>query len=668
MKPSYRGLLAAFCLSLAGAAWPASPPPEAFGRIPAVASVRLNPAGTLVAWIDAGSDVTRVIIHDLTTMRTARTIRANDKSIIRTIRWADDDTLLIEVSETRDIPGDRKQQMEWRRWLAADARQGDDRILLQRDGDRQFVSAADLVRTDTDKPKTVYMSTLEFLATRQKEEIGTRLAGKKKDSGWVDTLFRVETVRGKGSVIEFGTPFTEGWVVDRSAKIVVRRDWKPAGRQTSFHVKDGQAWRQIYVANDCGKLSLLALVANDTAVAAFGQLCKDTRARLWSIPLSGGDPTPLINDPSIEVTGGVVDPLNGALVAAVESGGDENWHWLDATSERKYASLLNAFKDKRVGLTSRSANFERVIARVQDASSPPIYYFVDFPNKRADIVNEAYPALANIALGNVRRFDYKARDQYALMGYLTIPAGVPEKNLPLVVMPHGGPEDQDDFAFDWLAQFLASRGYAVLQPQFRGSTGLGQAHQDAGRRQWGLRMQDDVTDGVRALVNSGIADAKRVCIVGWSYGGYAALAGAAFTPELYACAASIAGVSDLPAMLGHEQLEGGKESSALQYWRDHIGSRDDPQVIAKSPARAAAQVRAPILLLHGVDDTIVPIEQSRRMARALSAAQKPHSLVELPGEDHGLSTSAMRIRVLVELDKFLQPHLQAPSSATAGTH
>jgi dipeptidyl aminopeptidase/acylaminoacyl peptidase len=667
MKPSYRGLLAACCLSLAGAAWSA-PPPEAFGRIPAVASVWLNPSGTLVAWIDASSDVTRVMIHDLTTMRSARTIRANDKSIVRTIRWADDDTLLIAVSETRIIPGDRKQHLEWVRWLAADARQGDDRILLQMEGERQFVSGAALVRTDTDKPKTVYMSTLEFLGTRQREEIGTRLSGKRKDSGWVNTLFRVETVKGKGSVIEFGTPFTDDWLVDKSAKVVVRRDWRPTGRQTSLHVKDGQAWRQIYVANECGELNLLALVANDTAVAAFGQLCKDTRARLWSIPLAGGDPVRLIDDPEVEVTDGVVDPVNGTLVAAVLAGGEERWHWLDAASERKYASLLKAFKDKRVTLTSRSANFERVIAKVEGPSSPPIYYFVDFPNKRADIVNEAYPALANVPLGSVRRFEYQARDQYPLMGYLTIPAGVPEKNLPLVVLPHGGPEAQDDFEFDWQVQFLASRGYAVLQPQFRGSTGFGQAHQDAGRRQWGLRMQDDVTDGAQALIKAGIVDAKRICIVGASYGGYAALAGAAFTPELYACAASIAGVSDLPAMLGHEQVEGGRESSSLRYWRDHIGSRDDAQVIAKSPARAAAQVRAPILLLHGLDDTVVPIEQSRRMARALSAAQKPHSLVELPGEDHWLSASAMRTRVLAELDKFLQPHLQATPANTAGTH
>jgi dipeptidyl aminopeptidase/acylaminoacyl peptidase len=232
-----------------------------------------------------------------------------------------------------------------------------------------------------------------------------------------------------------------------------------------------------------------------------------------------------------------------------------------------------------------------------------------------------------------------------------------------VILPHGGPEAHDDSGFDWLAQFLASRGYAVLQPQFRGSDGFGSAHADAGRHQWGLRMQDDVTDGVRALTEKGIADPKRICIVGGSYGGYVALAGAAFTPELYACAASIAGVSDLPAMIGYTVKMEGEESNLLAYWRDHIGSPLDPQVIAKSPARSAATIRAPILLLHGTEDTVVPLAQSKMMARALDAANRQYSLVELPGDDHYLSTSATRVLMLGELEKFLAPFLAAAPAA-----
>jgi dipeptidyl aminopeptidase/acylaminoacyl peptidase len=165
-------------------------------------------------------------------------------------------------------------------------------------------------------------------------------------------------------------------------------------------------------------------------------------------------------------------------------------------------------------------------------------------------VGQQYPQLAEVPLGTVEEINYAARDGYAVPAYLTLPAGMEAKKLPLVVLPHGGPRARDSGRdFDWWSQFMASRGYAVLQPQFRGSTGFGQKHELAGYRQWGKLMQNDVTDGVRKLIADGTVDAERVCIVGASYGGYAALAGAAFTPELYRCSVSVAGVSDLVEML-----------------------------------------------------------------------------------------------------------------------
>jgi dipeptidyl aminopeptidase/acylaminoacyl peptidase len=290
-------------------------------------------------------------------------------------------------------------------------------------------------------------------------------------------------------------------------------------------------------------------------------------------------------------------------------------------------------------------------------ATPAIYYLIDYNKGTADIVGEEYPSLVDATLGEVRELTYKARDGYEIPAFLTVPAGSGQQPLPLVVLPHGGPESRDARAFDWLAQFLASRGYAVLQPQFRGSTGYGEAHRRAGYRQWGRLMQDDVTDGVKALIEQGTVDSKRVCIVGASYGGYAALAGAAFTPELYACAVSINGISNLPAMLAFQETYAGKESDSVSYWKDHIGLKTSSDVVSKSPSRAATEVRAPVLLLHGVNDSVVPVSQSREMAKALKSLSKPHTLIELPGEDHWLSRSESRIRVLTELETFLANYL-----------
>ena len=172
-------------------------------------------------------------------------------------------------------------------------------------------------------------------------------------------------------------------------------------------------------------------------------------------------------------------------------------------------------------------------------------------------------------------------------------------------------------------------------------------------------MQDDVTDGVKALIDRGVADPRRICIVGASYGGYAALAGAAFTPDLYACAASIGGISDLPGLLAYVDKQAGEESDTHLFWRASIGSAHDANVVARSPARSAMTVRAPILLIHGLDDTVVPITQSELMDRALKLAGKNSVFVKLANEDHWLSRTETRVRVLKELESFLAANLGA---------
>jgi dipeptidyl aminopeptidase/acylaminoacyl peptidase len=243
---------------------------------------------------------------------------------------------------------------------------------------------------------------------------------------------------------------------------------------------------------------------------------------------------------------------------------------------------------------------------------------------------------------------------------LTLPNGSAGQRLPLVVMPHGGPEARDSATFDSWAQFLASRGYAVLQPQYRGSAGFGLRHRNAGRRQWGLLVQDDISDGVMHLIKTGVADPARVCIVGWSFGGYATMAGLAFSPDLYKCGVAGAGVSDLIAMLEYEAKYTGQWLGDNDYWTWLIGSpgADRARLIATSPAQHAAKFKAPLLLVHGKDDTVVPKSQSDLMADSLKAAGRPYEYVVLEGEDHHLSNPSTSKRFLQELERFLAPHLK----------
>jgi dipeptidyl aminopeptidase/acylaminoacyl peptidase len=293
---------------------------------------------------------------------------------------------------------------------------------------------------------------------------------------------------------------------------------------------------------------------------------------------------------------------------------------------------------------------------VDGPRAPQTYYYLDRVKHQATEIASAYPKLKSADLSDETPYPYKARDGLDIHAYLTLPSGKPAKNLPTVIMPHGGPDARDEVRFDWWAQFLANRGYAVLQPNFRGSAGYGRQFTEAGLHQWGLKMQDDITDGVRKLVADGIADPKRVCIVGASYGGYATLAGATFT-------VSWAGVSDLPNILSTEiQNSGreGKDSALVSFWASRIGSaaEDNDKLIAASPARHADQVKCPVLLMHGEADTTVRIDQSEMENKALLKAGKTVEFIRFTGgEDHYMNVADTRIRMLKETERFLEKYI-----------
>jgi dipeptidyl aminopeptidase/acylaminoacyl peptidase len=258
----------------------------------------------------------------------------------------------------------------------------------------------------------------------------------------------------------------------------------------------------------------------------------------------------------------------------------------------------------------------------------------------------------------VRSITYIAQDGMIIPAFLTLPPGREPKDLPLVVLPHGGPATRDTARFDWWSQALASQGYAVLKPNFRGSD-LGWEFMSAGFGQWGRKMQTDLSDGVRHLVHEGIVDENRVGIVGASYGGYAALAGATLDTGVYRCAVSVAGISDLRKFYKWIRFKTGRKDSRSDRYLDRflgVSGVDDPLLETLSPYKHATNVSIPILLLHGRDDTVVPFEQSKLMSKALKKAGKTFEFVKLKNEDHWLSRSETRLQMLQSTVEFLHKH------------
>jgi dipeptidyl aminopeptidase/acylaminoacyl peptidase len=364
----------------------------------------------------------------------------------------------------------------------------------------------------------------------------------------------------------------------------------------------------------------------------------------------------------------IVLDRDGKLLAGCYWADTRHCDFNDRVTGAVMAGLDKFFDGERsVTVSSISEDGRRWLLSVSGPDEPGSYYLFDRKTGQADLVADRYPLLPIDTLGHMRRFTYTARDGHALAGYVIDPPVPTRSPRPLIVMPHGGPEVRDKFAYDRWAQFLASRGYMVFQPNFRGSGGFGRAFAEAGYGQWGGLMQDDVTDGVKALIASGEVDPRRVCIVGASYGGYVALFAGATAP-LYRCVVSIAGDADLVRSMQWEFAEHHENKGRVAYWTKSIGDpkTDRGRLEAKSPIRMASSFTAPVLLIHGDFDEIVSVEQSRRMRDALKASGKLVRYVELPKVGHGGWSPATETRILTELEQFLAESLpSAPATPSS---
>jgi dipeptidyl aminopeptidase/acylaminoacyl peptidase len=291
-------------------------------------------------------------------------------------------------------------------------------------------------------------------------------------------------------------------------------------------------------------------------------------------------------------------------------------------------------------------------------TAPGDYYLYDVKRANLQFLMSARPWLQPDRLAPMEARRTPTRDGAQITTYLTWPQGE-RKNLPMLVLPHGGPELRDFLNFDALAQSFAAQGWLVMQPNFRGSGGYGAAFADAGHRQWSKRMQDDVTDAVRELIDKGVADPGRIAICGASYGGYAALAGVVSTPELYRAACSIAGITDLVEMLNWQREQDGADSESYAYWVRAIGDpkTDLAHLRAASPRLHASQIRVPVLLIHGAQDGVVPVEQSLIMARALKAAGRDVRMITYDNEGHSGWSYENDVSSTKQIIEFLKPHL-----------
>lgn len=641
--------VAAATVCVAMPAQAAPPPASAFGRVPAVVDAEISPNGQRIALL-GGTSEQRII--------SIATIDQPGLPVLQLgavegvdLRWAGDDHVIARIAFW---------EKEWTRYafryernVVVDTQARAVARLLDNDTLSRFMIGQPVGRViPTTPPQAMVIGLSERGAMANSWD--TRI--KRKEEGVVYSLWRVDPATGKGSIVERGTPDTTWWSVDSAGEPRVRLEVDQINHRFSVFGRPGGKgqWRQVWAGDSYASRRRYYgySEATDSIFLEVGQ-------QLVAKRLADGVEAPVgqtSSQPSLSL---VWDEHADALVGLSTGAERPSIEWLDPQVGAAHATLARAFKGRDVDLWGWSRDRGRFLARVSAPSAPAVWYLYDRARKEISPVGEEYPELNGVALGTTKWITYKARDGLEIPAYVTLPPGVTSADkLPLIVLPHGGPAARDGYDFDYLAQFLATRGYAVLQPQFRGSWGFGQAFEDAGKGEWGGKMQTDLLDGVAALAKSGEIDSSRVCIVGGSFGGYSALAGATIHAGSYKCAVSIAGISDLGVLLNEKGRIYGRDGAAMEELRENLGAASVEKLQATSPLRHAAQAaRTPILLIHGEQDTVVPIEQSELMANRLRELNVPHEYVVLAGENHYLTKTATRTRTLEAIEQFLGKHL-----------
>lgn len=601
-------------------------PLEAFASLPTVERPLLSPDGTRVAALVAVNGKQSLVIASLFDGGPKKVMPAGEVDI-NWWRWVNDDWLVIGIGDTDQIAGEdiyvtrvaglkadmsKLVPIHWKQTgqdaddLLWSARDGSTRILLQK--------------------QTGYFTYEDWYPSVWEADVSTGQVRKVVPSqtyvyGWdADADGNVRLGLYFESTARRGVLYRTGGS-GKFDKVLLKRAPDASIPLPQVYRADGKA---VVIADDAGRDEIYEM---DLPTFTLGKkLYGDARYDVDNVVAnaSGND----IDGISLTDKRSRTEWLNPALKAIQKD--------LDGTLGVGNADIISWSRDR-----------QKLLVRVGGASHAGSLFYWDTRQAKMNRVGWIDTTLKGRALSPVKTVNYTARDGTQIEAVLTLPRGRAAKNLPLIMMPHGGPVARDSEAYDWWVQFLAEQGYAVLQPNYRGSSGYGVQFQKLGEGQWGLKMQDDLLDGIAWAAKEGIVDPKRVCVVGASYGGYAAMRGAQRDSAHYRCAIAYAGVSDLSAMKRYDQqFLGGK--GARQYWNKQVS---DFTVV--SPRYHAAEFGAPILIAHGVKDKRVPVKQSRWLVAELKKAGKPYDYLEQKEGDHHFSRAEDRLEFLKASKAFL---------------
>lgn len=546
---------------------------------------------------------------------------------------------------------------------------------LEEDGNESFGISA--VNLDGSKPRTLTKGStgvtliprVTRMVDRLKEDDDHVLVSNNKRRAQFPDLYKLNIYTGRLTRITSNPGNIVGWAVDHDSKVrgavaqTVSKDEKDVTYSILFRTTEDSDWKEVYQTR-LGEepVDFAGFTGDNKNVYLLSARGRDKKALYLFDPESGEMGDMIYAHELNDVDGPILSKKEHRLLGVYYTTDKQQTYYTDKAHETLMAAVNNALPDTINNIVSETEDEKLAVLLAWSDKTPGTYYLLEKnPLKLTFLASKAARFKAD-EMVDMKPIQYQARDGLTIHGYLTLPKNT-KGPVPLIVNPHGGPYGpRDQWGFNVEHQFLANRGYGVLQMNFRGSGGYGHRFQNDAWKKWGLEMQDDITDGVKWAIKQGVADPKRICIYGGSYGGYAAMAGVTMTPELYKCAINYVGVVDLEMLHDWDTKSSHDRSGAIAAWfHKAVGDPDNAQDKARmdktSPINMVANIQAPVMIVHGRRDPRVEIDQAEELMDKMDSLKKPYIKLIKTKEGHGFRKEENRLELYKMMDEFLKTHL-----------
>lgn len=600
-----------------------------FFKNPTKLSFKLSPDGEFVAYLAPYENRLNVYVQNL----------------------GSNDSVRVTSETARDVAG-----FFWK---------GNNRILYLKDnkGDENF----HLYGVDKDGKNEKDLTAFEKVTTQIIDDLEDSesdvLVGLNKRNAEIFDAYRLNTITGGLNMAAENPGNITGWQTDHNGKIRIAMTSDGVNTSLLYRDNESQPFKTVLTTNFKEQLSPLFFTFDNKYLYASSNIGRDKAALVKYDVVNAKEIELIYEHPDVDVEHLAYSKKRKVLTAIAYTTWKVHRHFLDETTKNIFERLGKDLSQYEYAVTSKSKNEDKFIVRTYSDRSLGAYYFYDLKTDKLTKLCDVSPWIDENEMAEVKPIEYKSRDGLTINGYLTLPKGVNPKDLPpkerfaVVVNPHGGPWARDYWGYNPEVQFLANRGYAVLQMNFRGSTGFGRKFWESSFKQWGKTMQDDISDGVQWLIKEGIADPKHIAIYGGSYGGYATLAGLTFTPEIYACGVDYVGVSNLFTFL----------KTIPPYWKpflesmyEMVGNPETDSLLLRdaSPVFHVDKIKAPLFIAQGRHDPRVNVNESDQMVEALKKRGIEVPYMVKDNEGHGFHNEENKFDFYGEMEKFLAKHLR----------